>query len=60
MLFIYILYRFYILIRKVMKPKLIHFKDELAKAIQQYADVHCSGNFTEAVRQLTSNGLLSR
>ena len=36
--------------------KLIEFKD-LDKAIQEYADLFCEGNFSMAVRQLISKGL---
>ena len=36
--------------------KLIEFKD-LDKAIQEYADLHCEGNFSLAVRQLLKGEL---
>ena len=36
--------------------KLIEFKD-MDKAIQEYADLFCEGNFSLAVRQLISKGL---
>jgi len=37
--------------------KLIEFKD-LNKEIQEYADLHCDGNFSQAVRKLVKEGLL--
>ena len=30
---------------------------ELAKAIQEYADLYCEGNFSMAFRQLAKKGL---
>jgi hypothetical protein len=42
-------------IRNNMK-KLIEFKD-MDKAIQEYADLFCEGNFSMAVRQLIKKGL---
>ncbi len=36
--------------------KLIEFKD-LDVAIQEYADLYCDGNFSQAVRQLCKKGL---
>tara|TARA_R110000751_G_scaffold73408_1_gene148432 strand:+ start:14390 stop:14542 length:153 start_codon:yes stop_codon:yes gene_type:complete len=42
-------------IRKGMK-KLIDFKG-MEKAIQEYADLFCEGNFGLAVRQLAKRGL---
>ena len=36
--------------------KLIEFKD-LDVAIQEYADLYCDGNFSQAVRQLTKRAL---
>ena len=36
--------------------KLIDFKG-LEKAIQEYADLFCEGNFNLAVRQLTKKGI---
>ncbi len=36
--------------------KLIEFKG-LDKAIQEYADLFCEGNFSLAVRQLINKGL---
>jgi len=38
--------------------KLMDFKD-LYKEIRQYADEHCDGNFSFAVRQLIRKGLAS-
>lgn len=37
--------------------KLIEFKD-MGKAIQEYADLYCEGNFSLAVRQLVKRGLV--
>ena len=37
--------------------KLIEFKD-MNKAIQEYADLYCEGNFSMAVRKLVQVGLL--
>ena len=37
--------------------KLIDFKDT-TKAIQEYADLYCEGNFGLAVRQLVIKGLV--
>ncbi len=38
--------------------KEINFKEaELMKAIQEYADLYCEGNFNMAVRQLCAKGL---
>ncbi|QDP52077.1 MAG: hypothetical protein Unbinned706contig1000_21 [Prokaryotic dsDNA virus sp.] len=38
--------------------KVIDFKSmDLVKAIQDYADLFCEGNFNMAVRQLTKKGL---
>lgn len=37
--------------------KVIDFGDDLQKAIQEYADLFCEGNFNMAVRQLTKKGL---
>jgi hypothetical protein len=36
--------------------KLINFKN-MVNVIQEYADVHCEGNFSLAVRQLILKGL---
>ena len=36
--------------------KLIEFK-EIDKAVQEYADLFCEGNFSMAVRQLIIKGL---
>ena len=36
--------------------KLINFKN-MANVIQEYADEHCEGNFSLAVRQLITKGL---
>lgn len=36
--------------------KLIDFKEQ-ASEIQDYANKHCNGNFTEAVRKLVARGL---
>jgi len=38
--------------------RLIDFKD-LYKEVKRYADEHCDGNFTFAVRQLIRKGLVS-
>ena len=37
--------------------KVIDFDKDLQKAIQDYADLFCEGNFNMAVRQLTKSGL---
>lgn len=37
--------------------KLINFKS-LGESIQAYADKHCEGNFSLAVRQLVEKGIL--
>jgi hypothetical protein len=37
--------------------KNIDFSNELLKAIQEYADLYCRGNFTVAVNQLSRKGL---
>lgn len=37
--------------------KEIQFQEELAKAIQEYADSFCEGNFNMAVRMLTKKGM---
>lgn len=36
--------------------KLIEFKN-MTKAIQEYADLYCEGNFSLAVRQLIAKGI---
>ena len=50
-----IYYLYQLNIRLNMK-KLIEFKD-LDVAIQEYADLYCDGNFSQAVRQLTKRAL---
>jgi len=40
-----------------MIKKECRFQKELNKAIQQYADLFCEGNFNLAVRQLCKKGL---
>ena len=37
----------------------LYFADDLIVAIQAYADSHCEGNFSLAVRQLINRGLLN-
>lgn len=37
--------------------KVIDFDKDLQKAIQDYADLFCEGNFNMAVRQLTKKGI---
>ena len=39
--------------------KLINFKD-LKEAIQEYADKHCEGNYSLAVRELIRSGLFNK
>jgi len=41
----------------VSMKKVIDFDKDLQKAIQDYADLFCEGNFNMAVRQLTKSGL---
>ena len=37
---------------------LIDFKDmRLVEAIQKYADLHCDGNYTQAVRRMAKKAL---
>ncbi len=50
---IYLVYLLYI---GASMKKLIEFKG-LDKAIQEYADLFCEGNFSLAVRQLINKGL---
>ena len=55
-MYIICIYCVYLLnIRNDMK-KLIDFKG-MEKAIQEYADLFCEGNFGLAVRQLTKKGM---
>lgn len=41
------------------KPVLIDFRN-LKAEIQKYADEHCDGNFSMAVRMLTRTALINR
>lgn len=41
-----------------MQFKQIKFPAELIKAIQEYADTHTEGNFSQAVRQLIKKGII--
>lgn len=52
MLRTYDIHKEYIVIRKEIK-----FDDNLAKSIQEYADLFYEGNFNMAVRQLAFKGL---
>jgi len=57
-LIIYIIhiYSVYLLYIGGSMKKLIEFND-MDKAIQEYADLFCEGNFSMAVRQLIKKGL---